>query len=113
MILFNVSGSAEQERQTTLSLQPGNFIACVYDDSWYIETVVERSDENSDALVSFMQQSHGKFFLPSRSDKCWIPFSCVVCNVTSVPESHGAGLLVLSKEDYSKASTLFKTFKSN
>jgi hypothetical protein len=87
-------------------------VACIYDDDWYVGSIVERSDKNNDVLVSFMQQSRGKFVWPSHPDRCWIPFECVLCSVASpMPESHGARLFVLAKKDYTNASELFKTFR--
>ena len=37
--------------------QPGKYIACMYDQQWYIGTIDERSDENNDVHVKFMTRS--------------------------------------------------------
>jgi len=59
----------------TTAFQTGKYIACTYDDKWYVGNIVDRSDANSDILVSFMNRTVGnKLSWPRREDKCWIPF---------------------------------------
>ena len=47
--------------------QPGKYIACMYDQDWYIGMIVDRSDENSDVLVKFMRRCKSLSILESRS----------------------------------------------
>ena len=36
--------------------QPGKYVACIYDDSWYIGTIVKCSSEGNDVKVKFMKR---------------------------------------------------------
>src|SRR5664279_4741808 len=44
-------------RENEEAYQPGQYVACTYDNQWYIGNIVERSDINSDLLINFMQRS--------------------------------------------------------
>ena len=37
-------------------LQPGRYIASLYDDKWYIGIIMDRCDENNDVKVKFMRR---------------------------------------------------------
>lgn len=57
------------------NLQPGQYVACIYDNNWWIGNVSEISIEDHDASINFMHP-HGmaySFHWPVRSDTCWIP----------------------------------------
>ena len=78
----------------------------MYDSDWFVGTVVERSDHNSDALVNFMKQSRsGVFSWPSvsKQDQCWVPFLHITC-VINAPELKGrsARSYKISDEDTAK-----------
>ena len=61
-------------------LQPGQFIAATYDNCWYIGCVTERSDQHKDVFVKFMQRTSANILSwPRREDKCWIPYTHVLC----------------------------------
>ena len=68
-------------------LQPGEYVACVYDRDWYVGCIEERSDENCDVYVNFMHKTDGGLLSwPGvRKDTCWVPFQNVICFV-SAPE---------------------------
>lgn len=54
-------------------LLPGNYVACIYDDKWWIGNIVEALVEESDTLIKFMCP-HGlasSFYWPKRHDICW------------------------------------------
>ena len=72
-------------------LQPGKYIACIYDREWYVGNIVQHSQEHHDVLVDFMKHS-GKGLLswPSaaKKDCCWVPFQHVIC-VIDAPEPQG------------------------
>lgn len=57
-------------------LQP----AATYDNCWYIGCVTERSDQHEDVFVKFMQRTSANILSwPRREDKCWIPYTHVLC----------------------------------
>ena len=75
----------------TAELQPGKYVASMYDKEWYIGCIVERSDENDDVFINFMQHSKtGLLSWPAsvRKNACWVPFQNIVCLV-SAPELQG------------------------
>jgi NAD(P)H-flavin reductase len=41
-----------------MNLQPGQFVACIYDDQWWPASIVEICTDNNDAKISFMHP-HG------------------------------------------------------
>ena len=86
----------------TAELQPGKYVASMYDKEWYIG-IVERSDENDDVFMNFMQHSKtGLLSWPAsvRKNACWVPLQNIVCLV-SAPELQGqsARFYTLAAED--------------
>lgn len=57
------------------SLQPGQYIACMYENEWWTGNVCEVSPEQQDALISFMHPygPSRSFHWPLRKDTCWVP----------------------------------------
>jgi len=65
--------------------QPDKYVACTYDDQWHIGNNVERSDINSDVLVTFMKHSNTKLSWLRQEDNCWVPLQHILCT-TDVPQ---------------------------
>lgn len=68
------------------NLQPGQYIACIYDNEWWIGNICEVSFEHHDVLVKFMRP-HGpsqSFYWPKQKDFCWVP---EVHIITTIPAS--------------------------
>ena len=62
------------------NLQPGQYIACIYDNNWWIGNISQISVDNYDALINFMHL-HGPasfFHWPLRNDTCWIPEQSII-----------------------------------
>lgn len=57
---------------------PGIYIACTYDNEWYIGNIVERSEEHQDVLVNFMRRSELNLSWPRKKDECWVPFQNIL-----------------------------------
>ena len=69
----------------------GKYIACSYDEKWYIDLILERSHNNQDVRVKFMKQN-GLFlywFEDGHRNQCWVPLEHIICNV-EVPIPHGS-----------------------
>ena len=69
-----------------MNLQPGQFIACIYDGQWWLGNILEVCTENNDAKVSFMHP-HGpatSFFWPTKIDDCWVPIVHILCQVPAL-----------------------------
>lgn len=74
------------------NLQPGQYVACIYDTKWWIGNVCKVSLEEEDALINFMHP-HGpcrNFHWPSTLDKCWIPEIHILC-IVPVPTASTLG----------------------
>ena len=46
--------SIQSRKHLHQNLQPGKHVACLYHSVWYIGAVIERSDQNKDAFIKFM-----------------------------------------------------------
>ena len=83
-----LQGIKSQESST---FEVGKYVACMYDEDWYIGIVEARSEEQQDLHIKFMQKgATGHSLLwPQKDDTCWIPFQDVICTV-DVPSTKGA-----------------------
>ena len=84
----DVSGTfgSHQAACNVTNLQPGQFVACVYDGHWWLGNVVDICTDNNDAKLSFMHP-HGPaaaFFWPTTIDKCWVPTVHILCQVPAL-----------------------------
>jgi hypothetical protein len=89
--------------------QPGQYVACTYDNQWHIGNVVERSQENKDLLINFMERREDvRLIWPHKADKCWVPFIHMLCRV-AVPLAEGstARQYRLSQQDYDHVINLY------
>ena len=73
--------------------QPGQYIACTYDNEWYIGIIMGHSEEQNDVYVGFMTRAKNSNALSWSEDtrnECWVPFQDIIC-VVSAPEMQGHG----------------------
>ena len=95
-------------------LQPGKYVAAMYDDKWYIGNIVRKSEEYKDLYISFMKSNNHLFYWPPpfKSDECWVPFTDILCLVNA-PEIQGssARFYTLLKEDMKKIAITLKSYK--
>ena len=63
-----------------------SYIACVYDEKWWVGLVEEVDKDNNDIYVNFMQAfgPSKTFFWPAREDKCHVAISSI-CMILSIP----------------------------
>ena len=81
--------NAEYCQIGTNGLQPGQYVACVYDDQWYIGAITKRSEEHEDVYIKFMRRNHQTLFWPQDlKNECWIPFQDIICLI-SAPQLYG------------------------
>ena len=95
-------------------LQPGQYVACMYDTLWYVGCITEHSEEHNDVLVNFMKHSNSELLsqpFASRQDKCWVPYQHIVCLV-SAPElqGHSARFYKLKLEDVAQVQERLPRF---
>ena len=77
--------SGDVKHCTIQSYQPAKYVACIYDDQWYIDNIVEQSHINGNVLVTFMKHSNTKLSWPRQEGNCWIHFQHILCT-TDVPQ---------------------------
>ena len=79
------------EVSTNDQFTPGKYIACAYDNEWYMTLIHEYSHENHDVRVEFMKRN-GLFlywFEEDSRNQCWIPLQHII-SVVLVPTPHGS-----------------------
>jgi len=63
----------EMERCNTLTLNPGQYIGCMYDESWWLANIEIRSQTDVDEVKVKFMHPHGlaaSFSCPNREDVC-------------------------------------------
>lgn len=108
-IKYDIDSSAKKEP----SLIIGSYIACIYDNNWWIGLVLEVFNEDEDADIKFMHynQKTKTFKWPSREDKCLVPFSHFLCEINEL------SFTSKSRRQYNLSSkemtTILQKFKEN
>ena len=56
-------------------LPPLSYVACHYDDHWWIGTIIEKCDGGGDIKVNFLHPfgPSKPFYWPAKQDHCWVP----------------------------------------
>ena len=88
---YDVVAKEQQVVVNDAELQPGKYVACIYDKDWFVGCIVDRSDETCDVFVNFMKHSKtGLLSWPPsvRQNTCWVPFQNIIC-IVSAPELQG------------------------
>ena len=67
----------------TYMLQPGRYIACLYDDKWYIGIIIDICDESNDVKVKFMRCDRLCLSWYEHENQCLVPFQHTFCIVTA------------------------------
>ena len=65
-------------------LSPGFYVACIYDNSFWIGIIKEYSEENDDYSISFLHRDERtvtKFFFPEKEDSCWVQASNILAKL--------------------------------
>ena len=101
-------------RLTQKSTNRGHYITCMYDNEWYIGTVVECSEEENYVFVKFMKQTKNSNALSwpqNTHNDCWIPFQDIIC-IIGAPEvqGHGGHQYRLAHEDIKTIQAKLQAF---
>ena len=61
----------------------GQNVSCMYDQKWYIGTLVEYDEEYDEFKGKFIQPNgqSNTFQLPTKDDMCWVPKSHLLCTI--------------------------------
>ena len=92
---FTVSPSHSLADFTLMS-----YVACNYDEKWWVGMILELDQQNNDMKVTFMHP-HGpskSFFWPRRDDVCWMPPASVILKLSSPSTVNGRSYTFNSKE---------------
>ena len=100
-IVKSISLSRVQIEDNTLQIS--SFVACTYDEKWWLEMVAQTSFEFGDHNSNFMHPSGpGKqFHWPTKFDTCWS--SNIVCVIEApILSSSSSRKYIISENDYKK-----------
>jgi len=81
-------GSSFDDHQTSIlftnvsAFTNNDFVACVYDEKWWLGKVADKSEDNNDVLVHFFHPGPKTAFQLSKNDTAWVPAKKIVCKVT-------------------------------
>ena len=72
-------------KYTMDQLPPLSYVACHYDDHWWIGTIIEKCDGGGDIKVNFLHPfgPSKSFYWPAKQDHCWVPLDKVVYKLGS------------------------------
>lgn len=83
------AGSNFDDHQTSIlftnvsSFTSNDYVACIYDDKWWLGKIEDKSEVNNDVLVHFFHPSGPKTaFQLSKNDTAWVPAKKIVRKVT-------------------------------
>ena len=90
------------------SFVPGKYIACIYDEKWYIALIHECSHENQDVRVQFMKRNGLLlyWFENDHRNQCWVPLQHIICNVEVPILGSSSRKYTLSRNDFDNIKKL-------
>ncbi|KAJ6655379.1 hypothetical protein lerEdw1_005437 [Lerista edwardsae] len=93
----------------TTSFTKNDFVACIYEDQWWLGIVKDKSDQDNDLLVHFFHPAGPKTaFQISKKDMVWVPVSKVVRKITPTELTTMSGRTHnISEKLCNEISTLF------
>lgn len=90
---------------------PGTYVACIYDQHWWIGNIREVSELEKDIHINFMHP-HGpskNFKWPRREDICWVPLAHII-KVIDAPSTTTGRQYQLKPKEEKELQDLFKVF---
>lgn len=90
-----------------------DYVACIYEDQWWLGIVKNKSNQNNDLLVHYFHPSGPKTaFQISNNDMVWVPASKVVRKITPTELTTVLGRTHnITEKLCTEISTLFNTLK--
>jgi hypothetical protein len=95
------------------NVQPGQYVACIYDNSWWIGNICEISVQEHDALINFLHP-HGiarSFHWPTRQDTCWIHEQQIIAQIPVPTAARMGRQCSLPESIVSSINDKFQLFK--
>ena len=77
---FNITGEPEIKDVTIESIRLSEYVACMYDEKWWIDVVDEISKVEQDVKINFLHPSgpSPSFQWPRSLDVCWVPITDII-----------------------------------
>lgn len=99
---------------TSYDMNPGQYVAVVYDQKWYIGCITQKCEEHQDFLVNFMVPPgpSKSFSWPKHVDECWVPNTHILMCVPAPSTSSTARLYKLSDDILEAIAQSFKEYTS-
>ena len=98
-----------------VDIKVSDYVACVYDNNWWIGIACEVDEENNDIFVRFMNPNGParSFNWPLKDEACWVPKVHILSNV-EIPTKATGRQYRLKRQDIEKIEKCFidivKTF---
>ena len=107
---FNIPGEPEIKDMTIESIRLSEYVACIYDEKWWIGVVHEVGEVEQDVKINFSHPPgpSSSFQWPRRLDVCWVPIADIVCQIQA-PITATGRIYKISEEDCRKINTTFLT----
>ena len=107
---FNITGELEIKDVTIESIRLSEYVACTYDEKWWIGVIDEVSEVEQDVKINFLHPSGPSpcFQWPRRLDVCWVPITDIICQIQA-PVTATGRIYKISEEDCRKINTKFLT----
>ena len=108
----DVAGASTSHYST---YQPGRYLACVYDNVWYVGYITMRSEEHFDVEVEFMNRKDKTVSWPvdTRRERSWVPFQDVICLIEApLLQGRSGRTYKIGEADYIKILSLLPNFPS-
>ena len=110
---IDLLGSNKTSSTERTHFNQGMYVACVYDNDWFIGNVIDNSSESEDVSIKFMKRDGINFKWPIREDQCWVPIVNVLAEVkTLIAQGHGARNYRISELEFQKISESFEVFST-
>ena len=99
----NMATSTRSDSKRSVELhhcEIGKYVACIYDDKWWVGLIRDASEEEGDVLISFMHP-HGpaaSFHWPRREDMCHVPLQCIL-RIVITPTAPNGRQYYIDNED--------------
>lgn len=79
-----IEDNEDTNRSTLENYPDSSFIACIYEQKWWIGIVKQKSNEHDDLFISFMHPSGEakQYSWPHAEDACWVEKSNIICNIS-------------------------------
>ena len=117
--IFTLVSARPHEEPETIqkysAYQPGKYVACIYDQRWYVGCIMERSEDQQDVKIEFMNRKDKTVSWPvdTRRERSWIPFHDVILLIEPpLLQGHTGRMYRIVEADYVKITSLLPNFIS-